>query len=297
MATNGWDIIGDVHGRLEALEALLTKLGYSERDGAWRHPTRRALFIGDLVDRGVHVGGVLHLVRAMVEADAARVIMGNHEYNVLGRKQDERDGAKDVRCRMTPQKTSEMAPTIEAFEADPTLEPWLLRLPLWLEIDGARFVHAYWGAREMALLDGRATLAEAGWDGEWSRNTPARVAVDRILKGPEIRLPVPFRNKHGVEQEEARVAWWKTPSPGAAVNDLLVSRVAKIEGQLASSRELRTYEPYAPAAPPVFIGHYGFRKSPGLLARNVVCVDFEGALTAYRWDGEMALDAECLVSV
>lgn len=47
-----YDIIGDVHGHASALAALLTRLGYRETRGAWRHPDRQAIFVGDLIDRG-----------------------------------------------------------------------------------------------------------------------------------------------------------------------------------------------------------------------------------------------------
>lgn len=47
-----YDIIGDIHGHADALlEALLTDLGYSNKGGAWRHPARQALFVGDFIDR------------------------------------------------------------------------------------------------------------------------------------------------------------------------------------------------------------------------------------------------------
>src|SRR5918911_2165480 len=49
-----FDIIGDVHGCADELEELLTDLGYAaDAEGAWRHPEgRKAVFVGDLVDRG-----------------------------------------------------------------------------------------------------------------------------------------------------------------------------------------------------------------------------------------------------
>src|SRR4028119_2191468 len=78
-----YDIIGDVHGHVEALQALLLKLGYRERNGAWRHPTRTAIFVGDLIDGGPHQIETVRLVRGMVEAGAARITLGNHEYNAL----------------------------------------------------------------------------------------------------------------------------------------------------------------------------------------------------------------------
>ena len=67
----GLDIIGDVHGQAEELEALLKKLGYELRAGSYRHPERKTLFLGDLIDRGPHNRRVIALVRAMQEAGTA----------------------------------------------------------------------------------------------------------------------------------------------------------------------------------------------------------------------------------
>ena len=48
-----YDIIGDIHGQEDKLEALLLRtLGYRDTAGAWRHPTRQELFVGDFIDRG-----------------------------------------------------------------------------------------------------------------------------------------------------------------------------------------------------------------------------------------------------
>ena len=59
------DVVGDVHGEIEALNDLLAHLGY-ETDG--RHPEgRRLVFVGDLIDRGPDSPGVLRKVRRMVE--------------------------------------------------------------------------------------------------------------------------------------------------------------------------------------------------------------------------------------
>ena len=84
-----FDVIGDVHGCRAELEQLLEELGYTlERDAAGRpvgarHPARRAIFLGDLVDRGPDTPGVLRLVMGMVAAGTAFCVPGNHEVKLL----------------------------------------------------------------------------------------------------------------------------------------------------------------------------------------------------------------------
>jgi protein phosphatase len=75
-----FDVIGDIHGCARELRTLLARLGYVEESGVYRHPAgRRAVFLGDLVDRGPDVPGVLRIVMAMVGAKTALSVIGNHE--------------------------------------------------------------------------------------------------------------------------------------------------------------------------------------------------------------------------
>ncbi|HEY8470777.1 MAG TPA: polynucleotide kinase-phosphatase [Longimicrobiales bacterium] len=88
-----FDIIGDVHGCLDELVALLRKLGYTVEAtaGADGRPTfavepppgRMAVFLGDLVDRGPDTPGVLRLVMGMVEAGTALCVPGNHDVKLV----------------------------------------------------------------------------------------------------------------------------------------------------------------------------------------------------------------------
>ena len=86
--TGALDIIGDVHGEVDALDALLGHLGYAV-DGSHRGG-RRLVFLGDLVDRGPDSPAVLKTVKALVEAGYAQLILGNHEMNLL--RNVEKDG-------------------------------------------------------------------------------------------------------------------------------------------------------------------------------------------------------------
>lgn len=87
--TGPFDIVGDIHGCRAELEQLLTALGYTiTRDAEGRptdahHPQRRAIFVGDLVDRGLDTPGVLRLVMGMVNKGNAYCVTGNHEAKLL----------------------------------------------------------------------------------------------------------------------------------------------------------------------------------------------------------------------
>lgn len=80
-----FDIIGDVHGCADELVALLDELGYDTDATPIAHPDgRRALFLGDLVDRGPGSDRVLEIAMTMVDAGTGLCILGNHE-NKLAR--------------------------------------------------------------------------------------------------------------------------------------------------------------------------------------------------------------------
>ncbi len=84
-----FEVIGDVHGCRAELEALLIQLGYTITRDEHGRPTgahqdgRRAVFVGDLVDRGPDTPGVLRLVMGMVAAGDALCVPGNHENKLL----------------------------------------------------------------------------------------------------------------------------------------------------------------------------------------------------------------------
>jgi protein phosphatase len=85
-----FDVIGDVHGCRAELETLLVELGYSLTGDEQGRPTdavhpdgRKAIFLGDLVDRGPDTPGVLRLVMGMVGGGNALCVPGNHESKLV----------------------------------------------------------------------------------------------------------------------------------------------------------------------------------------------------------------------
>lgn len=74
-----FDLIGDLHGCYDELTMLLDKLGYRRSFGRYFHPAgRKAVFLGDLTDRGPHSLKCFWLVKAMVDAGNALYVPGNH---------------------------------------------------------------------------------------------------------------------------------------------------------------------------------------------------------------------------
>ncbi len=89
-----FDIIGDIHGCFDELCLLLAQLGYriernveaTSAENALRveaPPGRKAIFLGDLVDRGPATPDVLRLVMSMVAAGSALCVPGNHDAKLL----------------------------------------------------------------------------------------------------------------------------------------------------------------------------------------------------------------------
>ena len=83
-----FDILGDVHGCYEELSTLLGQLGYKIENGsdgpkATPPDGRKAVFVGDLVDRGPKIPDVLRLVMRMVDEGTALCVPGNHDMKLM----------------------------------------------------------------------------------------------------------------------------------------------------------------------------------------------------------------------
>ena len=294
------DIIPDIHGQLEKLESLLTHLGYTKGYRSWVHPERKVLFLGDYIDRGPQVRETLQLVRAMVEDGKAVALMGNHELNAVAFHTRGADGAP-----LRPHSSKNIAQhtaTLVSFagreeELAETID-WFKGLPMFLELDGLRAVHACWSDADIALLQGKtlhnrdfrinATTKKDSWEYH---------AVENVLKGPEITLPEGMTNKtaDGTIRKEARVRWWGLDGGDATLAQIAMPPASLESEALIPSAFLRATPNLPSGGKPVFFGHYWLKpdapKAP--LADGICCLDFSagrtGPLVAYRWDGEATL--------
>ncbi len=78
-----YDIIGDVHGYAVKLKKLLLEMGYQKTNGSYSHPARKAIFVGDFINRGPEIRKTIRIIKAMVESGNADAILGNHELNAI----------------------------------------------------------------------------------------------------------------------------------------------------------------------------------------------------------------------
>ena len=292
-----YDLIGDIHGHADSLLKLLKTLGYSRQQGIFRHPERQVIFLGDFIDRGPKIRETLEIVRAMVDSGSALAVMGNHELNALAFHTAYPSKPGEYLRPHNEKNSQQHAETMRQIPAGELTSylSWFRTLPLWLDLDGLRVVHACWDETRMAKISGPATddfLYSACLCGG-SLFEP----VEAILKGKEARLPPPttFRDKDGHERTSARVKWYEAPHGHTYRTYVMVGE--PVESDLPLPKEvIQAAVPYPEDSKPVFVGHYWLKgPRPELLRKNIACVDWSvakgGFLCAYRWDGEWELDA------
>ncbi len=144
-----FDVIGDVHGCLPELEEMLVTLGYAiVRDDAGRaidasHPGgRRALFLGDLVDRGPDSVGVLRLAMGMHRAGHALAVPGNHEEKLV----QALDGKRKTMTHGLAETMLQLAGETDEFRRE--VRDWAHGLVSHLVLDDGNLVVAHAGLKE-----------------------------------------------------------------------------------------------------------------------------------------------------
>lgn len=246
-----FDVIGDVHGCRQELEDLLVQLGYEITvDSHGRavdasHPEgRRAIFVGDLVDRGPDSPGVLRLVMGMVAGSNALCVSGNHEAKLVRALQ-----RKDVKATHGLQETlDQLALEDEGFV-----------------IAAREFCDAL--VAHYVLDDGNLVVAHAGLKEKYHGRASGRVRSfalygDTSGETDEFGLPVryPWAEDY---RGSATVLYGHTPVPDAEwINNtmcldtgcvfggsLTALRYPEREVVSVPSRETY-YEPVRPLAPP-----------------------------------------------
>jgi protein phosphatase len=246
-----FDAIGDVHGCRSELETLLQRLGYDLiRDAEGRpidarHPEeRRAIFLGDLVDRGPDVPGVLRLAMGMVRAGNALAVPGNHEEKLLRAL----DGKEPALTHGLEESLTQLAAETPEFRED--VRAFCRELVSHLILDDGRLVVAHAGLKES--YHGRAS----------GRVRAFALYGDTTGESDEFGLPVrlPWADDY---RGSAVVLYGHTPTPEVTWvnNTACLDTGCVFGGELSAMRyperevvsvpaERVWYEPVRPLRPP-----------------------------------------------
>jgi hypothetical protein len=317
-----YDVIGDIHGCADALAALLRKLGYRDERGAWRHPDRQAVFVGDFIDRGPQQVETVQIARRMVDAGTALAVMGNHELNAIGWFTPNPSNPAEHLRRHTTSNRDQHRAFLQEVEGTPLhgeIIDWFKTLPLWLELPGLNVVHACWHEPFMAelatALGPNRTLPDA-LHGEAflqptddaSKDTPDFTmfkALEALTKGMEANLPpgCSFLDGSGRVRTRVRVQWWRSGAvsflDGAEAHPSIRDQLVGIDPalQVPTHATLGYGRDVA-----VLFGHYWRTGTPEVIDNGrLACTDYSiangGKLVAYRWEGEPLLVNEHFISV
>jgi hypothetical protein len=302
-----YDLIGDIHGHADELIQLLEVLGYEKAQGVYGHPGRKVIFLGDFIDRGPKIRQVLEIVRPMIEEGTALAVMGNHELNALAFHTEDADRAGTFLRKRDTKNIRQHGQTILQLsdkELASALD-WFRTLPMWLDLDGLRVVHACWDEQKIAAisnaLEEHDGITPAFLQSACKKGADLFPHVDAILKGKEAKLPegASFTDKDGHVRTEMRTRWYLSPERQKYRTYALQSDELPCDLEIEEA-VIEEAVPYPTAAKPVFVGHYWLSaKRPAILADNVACLDFSvakgGFLCAYRWNGEQQLSNDNFV--
>lgn len=304
--TEGYDLIGDIHGHGEALIDLLESMGYENRFGVYAHPSRTAIFLGDLIDRGPCQKLTLDIVMAMVRRGSALAVMGNHEFNALGYHTKHADFETGYLRAHNRSNTFQHQAFLDAY-AGPSMEAdieevldFFYSLPLWLNLPGLRAIHACWDRNHQArlshLLDKDNRLLPGALPELFLDSSLSFESAEILLKGVEHELPsgASYLDKDGTPRHATRVAWWEVGAKNLGDVAIPVGHLDADTASIPISGD-RQYG-YPKEEKPLFLGHYWLQGHPERLSPNVACLDYSvakgGRLVAYRFDGEKEISNE-----
>lgn len=303
-----YDLIGDIHGHADALTLLLENLGYQKEKGVYQHVTRKAIFLGDFVDRGPHILETLEVVRPMVEQGHALAVMGNHEYNAICYQTPTRGQSGSYLREHTKENQKQFEETLAAFKGNPELFgeyiEWFEKLPLFLELihpetrKTCRVVHACWSDPIVDQLKAQLTASplQNGFNGkQWCisedflhasavEGSEAFAAIETLLKGPEVNLPegMSYLDKGEKIRKKFRLKWWAHIQDYSTLENIALSlpdsfKEKKTPLPAAQYDELRKSTQhliYSVENPPVFFGHYWLKDKTEAFTENICCLDY-----------------------
>lgn len=289
------DIIPDIHGQAEKLRLALQNLGWQRTGLTWRHsePDRQIVFLGDFIDRGPENGAVIRIVRELMDAGRAQAIMGNHELNAIHFHTDDPDTGAPLRMHnkhnLEQHESFLREFPLRASHTKDVLD-WMRGLPLFIETEGFRAVHAAWiqpAIDDLRRQTGDGALSEDQLIRSGRKGDALCDLAEAVAKGPEARLPHPysFVDKGKKERHHVRVKWWSGDVQNWRQVAMSVPDINHLPDWPLPDDLLTSI--YPADAKPVFFGHYWMSGEPELQSLNALCLDYSagtnGPLASYSF--------------
>lgn len=134
--------VGDVHGDVARLEALLREAGLIDHAGDWSGGESVLVLTGDLTDRGDRGIDVIRLVMRLQEEGDVESLMGNHDALILARAFELRGERADADCRDLFIVNGGKEREARALAGDDALFAWMQARPLMRKVGDTLFQHA-----------------------------------------------------------------------------------------------------------------------------------------------------------
>jgi hypothetical protein len=177
---------------------------------------------------------------------------------------------------------------------------WFMDLPLFLEMEEFRVVHASWVTSEIEKIrtwtSGNLVLNEELLHKSANKGSDEYNTIEALLKGVEIALPKgeTFEDKDKNERDQIRVRWWEPAANKTYGEMVFPSKSLDCKNEIIAEEEASKLEVYNDHVP-VFFGHYWIdpEEKPRTQADQICCLDYsvakDGKLVAYRWENESKL--------
>jgi hypothetical protein len=273
------------------------------------HPERKAIFVGDFVNRGPEIRKTVKMIKNMVENGNAYAILGNHEIYAITYSLKEKDGSLVVKLKSKNYLALHKTLREYIYFGKEWKEhiDWMMNLPLYLDFDDIRVVHACWSDQAIDWLKTAENSGKTRSDilRKVFKKPKSKTArnINVLTKGIDFKMPGNLKliNNKGISPQSFRLRWWEENVFGKTFEEISFESKFTLPEYEVPSHIAPDLPGYSADDPIIFFGHYCRSNGPFIIKPNICCVDScvagSKTLTAYRWNGEKTLNADNLVHI
>lgn len=283
------DFIGDIHGNYTKLEKLLSLLDYKwvESKKIYEHTQdRKICVLGDFINVGMENEKVLDLLYSMYLNKQVYLIVGNHEY-FLSLLYYKTANNKNLFWHYIQKNYFTLYQEfVHKKEKFYFYLDWISTLPLFLEFNGAKVVHAF--------IDDE--IIEKVQEVNNVEKIMVKSRSEIYLRDYVNKMLIGIIHKYKAETNERtiffRYRWWDYDK-NLPLQNMFIHKSEKLPLHEVQNinKEMLNFKigNYI-----IFFSHYNLQGYPFLTHSTRCCLDFGGAkggfLSAYRWNGENVLN-------